>query len=130
MPILLFSALAGNAELPTSDVTPPTELVVYRYGAKYVELAWIPAIRSTNYGIKSYKLYINGEWDGVPIYPKYASSTMSSDKLTLTPGTTYQFYVTAVDTGDSETGPTNTVTITTARNVDVGKFKRRRYSVV
>jgi hypothetical protein len=107
-----------------------SHLTVYRYGSNYVELAWEPSVRSTDFGVKAYKVYVNGVWDGVTINPNYTSSTMNSSKLSLTPGTAYSFYVTAVDSANVETLPSNTVNVTTARNVDVGKFKRRRYSVV
>jgi penicillin-binding protein 2A len=128
MLLLLFSGAAtGGGGGPTTGITAPTGLTVYRYGSKYVELSWTPSVRSDAAGVSHYKLYIDDVWDGQNIPAVWNSSTMNADKLTLTPGLTYEFYVTAVDSFGVETDPTNTVTITTPRNQDVGKFKKRRY---
>jgi hypothetical protein len=127
MLIPLLAAYIQPSVAPPSDITPPSGLAVYRYGPKYVELTWTPALRGTNYGVKWYRLYINGVWDGQNIPAVWNASTMNSDKLTLTPGTAYSFYVTAVDSGDNETAGSNTVNITTPRSQDVGQFKKRRY---
>jgi Fibronectin type III domain len=126
--LLLFLSGEGVGEVgvPT-DITAPSNLTVYRYGAKYVELSWVPSVRSPDYGVKWYRLYINGVWDGQNIPSVYNTSTMNADKLTLTPNTAYTFYVTAVDSAGNETAASNTVSITTPRNQDIGTFKFRRY---
>lgn len=128
---MLLLLLSGEAAVdpPTTDIGPPLNLSVYRYGSKWVELMWEPPVRSADRGVASYKMYVNGTWDGVTIRSVYNTSTMAADKLSLTPGTQYSFYVTAVDSTGEETTASNTVTITTPRNTDVGKFKRRRYAL-
>ena len=126
MLLLLLGTGAANPP-PTTDITPPSGLAVYRYGPKYVELTWTASIRSETLGVASYKLYIDGVWDGQTIPAVWNSSTMNSDKLTLIPNTAYTFKVSAVDSAGTETGFSNTVSITTPRNTDVGKFKKRRY---
>lgn len=129
MLIPLLAHLGGTAPATLTDITTPSNLSVYRYGPKYVELMWIPSTRSPTVGVKWYRLYINGTWDGQNIPAVWAASTMNTEKLTLSPNTAYSFYVTAVDSANVETLPSNTVNVTTARNVDVGKFRRRRYSI-
>lgn len=128
MLLLLLSGIPTPPVVATTDITAPSALAVYRYGPKYVELTWAASLRSPTLGVAAYKLYINGVWDGQTIPPVWNASTMSSDKLTLSPNTEYDFQVSAVDSAGTETTLSNTVTITTPRNSDVGKFKRRRYS--
>lgn len=127
MLIPLLAQFGGTEEAALTDILPPENLAVYRYGSKYVELVWDAVDRTPDHGVKWYRLYIDGTWDGINIPAIYNSSTMNADKLTLTPGTAYAFKVTAVDSSDNETDFSNTVSITTPRNTDVGKFKKRRY---
>lgn len=128
MLLLLLSGIPTPPVVATTDITAPSALAVYRYGPKYVELVWTASLRSESYGVASYKLYVNGVWDGQTIPSVWNSSTMNSDKLTLTPDTAYTFKVSAVDSAGTETDFSNTVSITTPRNTDVGIFKKRRYS--
>lgn len=126
--LLLFLSGGTPTPPPTTDITAPSGLAVYRYGPKYVELRWNASQRSPTLGVASYKLYVNGSWDGQTIPAVWNTSTMNSDKLSLDPNTTYTFQVSAVDSAGTETALSNLISVTTPSNQDVGKFKRRRYA--
>ena len=93
---------------PAGDSTPPTAPTNLRYTSlsfKSVTLAWDPS--TDNSGSLSYSVNKDGQGFTVP----QGQTTFTIDWLS--PGRTYSFYVTAVDTSLNTSGKSNTLTVTT-----------------
>jgi chitodextrinase len=93
---------------PAGDSTPPTAPTNLRYTSlsfKSVTLAWDPS--TDNSGSFSYSVNKDGQGFTVP----QGQTTFTIDWLS--PGRTYSFYVTAVDTSLNTSGKSNTLTVTT-----------------
>jgi chitodextrinase len=96
---------------PTGDKTPPTtptNLRVLGLSHKSVTLAWDAS--TDNSGSFSYSVNKDGQGFTVP----QTQTTYTIDWLS--PGQTYNFYVTAVDKSLNTSGKSNTVTVTTPRD--------------
>src|SRR5829696_5744531 len=93
---------------PSGDKTPPTtptNLRVTSLGQTSVTLAWDAS--TDNSGSVTYSVNKDGQGFTVP----QGQTTYTIDWLS--PGLTYNFYVTATDKSLNESGKSNTVTVTT-----------------
>jgi hypothetical protein len=103
---------AGKKPPPTTgDKTPPTtptNLHSASVGQTSVTLAWNPS--TDNSGSVTYVVYKDGQGFTVP----QGQTTYAIDWLS--PGGTYSFYVAAYDRALNQSAPSNTVTVTTARD--------------
>jgi chitodextrinase len=94
----------GDQTAPTA----PTNLRVTSLGQTSVTLAWGPS--TDNSGSVTYVVNKDGQGFTVP----QGQMTFTIDWLS--PGRTYNFYVTAVDPSLNTSGPSNSVTVTTQRD--------------
>ena len=85
--------------------TTPTNLRATNLSQTSVTLAWDPS--TDNSGTVTYSVYKDGQGFTVP----QGQTTYTIDWLS--PGRTYTFYVTATDPSLNQSGPSNTVTVTT-----------------
>ena len=105
--VVVGSAAAANPRGDRTPPTTPTNLRVTSLGQTSVTLAWDPSTDKSSF---SYSVNMSG-----------LSFTVSQSQTTytltsLSPGRTYTFYVTAVDSSLNTSGRSNTVTATTLRD--------------
>ena len=125
MLLLFFSGEGEGAPPPATQVSPPTNLRVEQTNAKSVLLSWDASTGPVDPPRPaSYKVYVNGVWDGVTVPHVVRDPVLVASITGLSPNTAYSFYVTCVDSGSSESDTSNTVNATTSRNRDSGRFKR------
>jgi chitodextrinase len=97
---LTFQPVSGDTEPPTV----PGNLVATTIGSGQIDLTWDPS--TDNIGVVEYWVYRDGA--------RVATSANTSySDLGLTPSTTYDYNVTAVDAAANESGMSNTATATT-----------------
>ncbi len=102
--VVVGSAAAASPRGDRTAPTTPTNLRVTSLGQTTVTLAWDPSTDKSSF---SYSVNVNGLSFAV-------SQTQTTYTLTsLSPGRTYSFYVTAVDSSLNTSGRSNTVTATT-----------------
>lgn len=90
-----------------ADTTPPTApnaLQTTSVGGQSVGLSWTAS--TDNVGVTGYKVYRNGTFLANSASTSYTDSTVS-------PSTSYTYYVTAVDGATNESGQSNTINVTT-----------------
>lgn len=117
--ILLVLALIFSCSVPTKSIaakrdttspSAPTNLKTTNVTTNSVTLAWTAS--TDNRSLSSYYIYKNGTYFG-------STSSTSFTVNSLTPSTTYQFYVKAIDASSNLSAASNTVTTTTLATVTV-----------
>jgi chitodextrinase len=110
--LVLALVVVGSAAAARGDRTPPTtptNLRVTSVSQTSVTLAWDPSTDKS--GTVTYSVYKDGQPFAVPQgQTKYTIDWLS-------PGLTYSFYVTASDRSLNQSGQSNTVTVTTHRDM-------------
>jgi|GEM_PF-1963532 len=103
-----YSTDVGSANCVNKSVntTVPTNLTASATSPTQVDLSWTAPTNFPN--LMGYKIFRNGNQVGT-------STTNSYSDKTVTPGTTYSYYVTAYDNAipANNSGPSNTVPVTT-----------------
>src|SRR5215207_10138958 len=103
--VVVGSVAAARVRTPP---TTPTDLQSTNLTQTSVMLAWNPSTDKS--GTVTYSVYK----DGQPFTVPQGQTTYTIDWLS--PGRTYSFYVTASDPSLNQSGPSNTVTVTTPRD--------------
>ncbi len=95
--------ISGTAD--TQAPTDPSNLSASNITQTTLTLCWTAS--TDNIGVDKYNIYKDGALYG------YVDGTANCANLSgLTPGATYDFYVTAVDAASNESGQSNTITVT------------------
>jgi fibronectin type 3 domain-containing protein len=88
----------------TDPPSPPNSLQATNVGGQSASLSWLAA--NDNVAVTGYKVYRDNAVVGTPAGTSFTDST-------LQPNTTYSYKVTAVDGAGNESGPSNTINVTT-----------------
>jgi hypothetical protein len=106
--LVVVGSVAAGARRDRTPPTTPTNLQVTSLSQTSVTLAWDPS--TDNSGSVTYVVSKDGQGFTVP----QGQTTYTIDWLS--PGYTYNFYVTASDRSLNQSGQSNTVTVTTPRD--------------
>jgi chitodextrinase len=106
--LVVVGSVAAATRGDRTPPTTPTNLRVTSLSQKSITLAWDPSTDKS--GSVTYRINKDGQGFTVP----QGQTTYTIDWLS--PGTTYSFYVTAVDSALNESAKSNTVTVTTPRD--------------
>jgi len=101
----------GDSTAPTA----PSNLSSPSHGETSVDLSWDASSDTGGSGLASYNVYVDGSVD-----QSVSAGTTSATVSGLSSGTSYDFYVTAVDGAGNESAASNTVTVTTDSSSDEG----------
>ncbi len=95
--------ITGSAD--TEAPTDPSNLSASNITQTTLTLCWDAS--TDNLGVDKYNIYRDGA-----LYGYVDGNNTCANLSNLTPGATYQFYVTAVDASSNESGQSNTITVT------------------